>query len=472
MADERFLYENISQRLRNQILGGSYHVGEKLPSMRRLSQVFGVSINTIMLCFRQLESDELIDIRPRSGVFVTNHSLPKICPSNVAHFPLLPVEVSLSEDIFHYMEPHIEEHLVRLGIALPAREIMPIEHVLRTMRGVTRRQPLDAWDYMHPHGYTKFTSQLAKRSLNYPVPIAQEDLIVTNGCMEAIELALRTVTQRGDTVAVETPSYYGTLLALEVMQRKALEIPTDYRNGICLDALEQVFKRQQVSACLVSCNAQNPLGFTMSEDRKQKLVKLATRYNIPLIENDIWGDTVYAGDCLPAKAYDEAGMVIYCNSFSKSLMPGIRLGWVAPGRFHHRLRELKQISSITTASTPQLLMARLMESGFYAQHVQQLRQKLAVQTQETVATVLKAFPEGTRIEPPTGGCVLWVGLPDQIDSRLLFDQALAKGIHIFPGSVFSAGPRHFDYLRLNAGAPLDDKLRSAITQLGDMAKRI
>ncbi|MDP1539380.1 MAG: PLP-dependent aminotransferase family protein [Moraxellaceae bacterium] len=472
MADERFLYENISQRLRNQILGGSYRVGERLPSIRRLSQVFGVSINTIMLCFRQLESDELIDIRPRSGVFVTNHSSPNPNQSNIAHFPLLPVNVSLSEDIFHYMEPHIEEHLVRLGIALPAHEIMSIEHVLRTMRGVIRRQSLDAWDYMHPHGYAKFTNQLAKRSLNYPVPIAQEDLIVTNGCMEAIELALRTVTKRGDTVAVETPSYYGTLLALEVMQRKVLEIPTDYRDGICLDALEQAFKRGQVSACLVSCNAQNPLGFTMSADRKQRLVKLATHYKIPLIENDIWGDTVYAGDSPPAKAYDEAGMVIYCNSFSKSLMPGLRLGWVAPGRFHHRLRELKQISSITTASAPQLLMARLMESGFYAQHVQQLRRKLAVQTKETASAVLKAFPTGTRIVTPTGGCVLWVGLPDQIDSRTLFDQALTKGIHIFPGSVFSAGPRHFDNLRLNAGAPLNDKLRLAINQLGEMAKRI
>ena len=165
-------------------------------------------------------------------------------------------------------------------------------------------------------------------------------------------------------------------------------------------------------------------------------------------------------------------MVIYCNSFSKSLTPGMRLGWVAPGRFHHRLRELKQISSITTASAPQLLMGRLMESGFYAQHVQQLRQQLEAQTKETAAAVLDAFPPGTRIDIPTGGCVLWVGLPNRIDSRTLFDRALAGGIHIFPGTVFSAGPRHFNYLRLNAGTPTNPKLRQAISRLGELARSI
>lgn len=470
MAHERFLYESISQQLRNQIRSGSYRAGERLPSVRRLSQVFGVSINTVVQCFRQLEIDGIIDIRPRSGVFVASASAARHQPTTVTHFPSLPVEVSLSEDILHYMEPHMEEHLVHLGIALPAREIMPIERILRSLREVTRKHALQAWDYMHPNGHDAFTHQLARRSLNYPVPITQEDLIITNGCMEAIELALRTVTRRGDTVAVETPTYYGALVALEVMQRKALEIPTHYRDGMCLYTLEQAFKHGRVSACLVSCNAQNPLGFTMSVERKRKLVELATRYSVPLIENDIWGDTVYAGNVLPAKAYDEAGMVIYCNSFSKSLMPGMRLGWVAPGRFHHRLRELKQISSITTASAPQLLMARLMESGFYAQHVQQLRRQLAVQTRETAAAVLEAFPAGTRIDTPTGGCVLWVGLPNRIDSRVLFDRALTNGIHIFPGNVFSAGPRHFNYLRLNAGTPINARLHQAINQLGEMAR--
>ncbi|MFN3581689.1 MAG: GntR family transcriptional regulator, partial [Pseudomonas sp.] len=186
MAHERFLYESISQQLRNQIRGGSYQAGERLPSVRRLSQVFDVSVNTVMQCFRQLETDGFIDIRPRSGVFVASSLPATFETATLAHFPLLPVEVSLSEDILHYMEPHMQEHLVHLGIALPAREIMPIARILRTLREVTRKHAMEVWDYMHPHGHPSLTHQLARRSLNYPVPVTQEDIIITNGCMEAV----------------------------------------------------------------------------------------------------------------------------------------------------------------------------------------------------------------------------------------------------------------------------------------------
>lgn len=289
------------------------------------------------------------------------------------------------------------------------------------------------------------------------------------GAWREFELALRALTQPGDTVAVETPTYYGTLLALGVMRRRVLEIPTHYRDGICLYSLEQAFKRGQVKACLLSTNAQNPLGFTMSAERKRKLVDLAVRYDVPIIENDIWGDTVFGGEALPAKAYDETGMVIYCNSFSKTLMPGLRLGWVAPRRYHHRIRELKQISSITTASVPQIMMARLMESGFYAQHIHQLRSQLASQAVHTSQLVRDAFPRGSRIDPPTGGCALWIKLPQGKDARVLFDQALSAGIHVFPGNVFSAGPSHNDCLRLNTGNPPDETIQKAIARLGEIA---
>lgn len=469
MAQHLYLYENISESLRCHIRQGNYRSGERLPSVRSLSRLFKVSVNTITQCFRQLEADGYIEVRPRSGVFVADTLPRQAPPAPIAHFPLLPVEVSLSEDILHFMEPHARPELVHLGIALPSPGLIAVERAFKTMREVTRTHSLEAWDYTHPHGHDRFTHQLSRRSIHYPVPINQGELLVTNGCMEGIELALRALTEPGDTVAVETPTYYGTLLALGVMRRRALEIPTHYRDGVCLYSLEQAFKRGQVKACLLSTNAQNPLGFTMSSERKRKLVDLAVRYDVPIIENDIWGDTVYAGEALPAKAYDETGMVIYCNSFSKTLMPGLRLGWVAPGRYHHRIRELKQISSITTASVPQLMMARLMENGFYAQHIQQLRSQLANQATHMAERVRACFPVNTRVDIPTGGCALWIGLPRSGDSRVLFEKALEAGIHVFPGSVFSAGSRHTSYLRLNAGNPCDDQLDSAIDRLGALA---
>lgn len=469
MAQDLFLYENISEQLTSHIRSGSYRSGERLPSVRALSKLFGVSINTVIQSLRKLEMDGYVEIRERSGAFVCGSLPPDRTSPAVVHFPMLPVDVSLSEDILRYMEPHVSAGTLHLGIALPAAELMPVQRIMRLFREMTRRQPQAVWDYSHPNGMASFTRQLSHRSLHHEAPVAESDILVTNGCMEAIELALRTVTRRGDVVAVETPTYYGSLLALEVLQRRALEIPTHYRDGLCLYSLEQAFRRGQVKACLVSCNAQNPLGFSMSVERKRRLVELASRYQVPLIENDIWGDTVYSGESLPAKAFDRDGMVIYCSSFSKSLMPGLRLGWVAAGRFHGRLRELKQISSITTAAAPQMVVGRLMESGAYAQHLQQLRSRLQAQVRAMIEIVRQSFPSGTQVHEPQGGCVLWVRLPDKGDARALFERALECGIHVFPGSVFSAGSNHHDFLRLNAGNPVSPEIEAKLRSLGRLA---
>lgn len=472
MAQDSFLYENISEQLTTHIRRGNYLAGERLPSVRALSKLFGVSINTVIQSLRKLEMDGYIEIRQRSGAFVCGSLPPDRTSPSVALFPMLPVDVSLSEDILRYMEPHTSAGTLHLGIALPAAELMPVQRIMRLARELTRRQPLAVWDYAHPNGIDSFARQLSHRSLHHDVPLTESDILVTNGCMEAIELALRAVTRRGDVVAVETPTYYGSLLALEVLQRRALEIPTHYRDGMCLYSLEQALKRGQVKACLVSCNAQNPLGFSMSVERKRRLVELASRYSVPLIENDIWGDTVYSGDSLPAKGFDSEGMVIYCNSFSKTLMPGLRLGWLAGGRFHGRLRELKQISSITSAAAPQLVMTRMMESGVYAQHLQQLRGHLKSQVQAMAVLVRESFPVGTLVNEPQGGCVLWVRLPDKRDARQLFERALASGIHVFPGSVFSAGANHCDFLRLNAGSPITPEIEHKLRRLGELAAAI
>ena len=472
MRQKSFLYETVSQHLREQIRRGSYAPGEKLPSVRQLSRIFKVSVNTILQCFRQLEVEGLITTYARSGVFVTPATTPAPLGKVTPLFPILPVEVSLSERILNFMEPHIDQSIVRLGIALPAQELMPVNQVLQIYRDVTRTAPNEAWGYTHPHGHDRLTHQLARRSLNYAVPIAEQDIVVTNGCMEALELALRAVTRPGNTVAIESPAYYGALLALEVMGRKALQIPATPNEGISLPALDHALRSGQVDACLFATNAQNPLGFTMGNNQKQKLVKLLALHQVPLIENDIWGDTVFEGPALPAKTFDEEGLVIYCNSFSKSLMPGLRLGWTVPGRFHRRVLELKQVSSITTATPPQMLVSRLLESGFYQRHLQDLRRSLQSQTTRMMELVRTHFPSGTRVVEPTGGCVLWIILPGHIDAEIVFHRALKQRIHVFPGAVFSPGKNHQNCLRINAGGPVTSELEEAVRRLGELTRRL
>tara|TARA_A100001391_G_scaffold177482_1_gene141495 strand:+ start:2789 stop:4234 length:1446 start_codon:yes stop_codon:yes gene_type:complete len=472
VIDDRFLYERISRRLLEQIGAGSFAVGQKLPSVRRMSAMFKVSVNTVMQSYRQLEAEGYLEIRPQSGVYVRNSDVHDIPEPDGSRYPLLPVEVSLSEQVLHYMELHADPDMVRLGIALPGPEVLPVDRVMATIRDVTRHHALEVWDYMHPNGSALFTHHLARRSLSYEVPVTAEDIIVTSGAMEALSLALRSVSRPGDTVVVESPTYYGALLLLETHQRKVVEVPTHPRQGISLAALEQVFQRGGVAACLVSTNAQNPLGFTMSLERKAALVALSERYQVPLIENDVWGDTVYKDSAPPAKAFDRSGMVLYCSSFSKSLMPGLRIGWAAAGRFQKRFRELKQLSTITSTSISQIVMGRLMESGFYTQHLRELRLHLHDQVEAMAREVRRYFPPGTRLTRPTGGCVLWVRLPGGVDTLALFQRAAARGIHVFPGGVFSLDGKHADYLRLNAGSPITPSVRRALCWLGEAAAEL
>lgn len=469
-AESLFLYERISRRLLEQIRSGVYGVGARLPSVRRMSELFGVSVNTVIQSYRKLEADGYLEVRPQSGFFVRTAE-PDIFPEpDAARVPLLPVEVTLSEQVLRYMELHAREDLVRLGIALPSAAILPVQRVMQTLREVTRRQSLEAWDYLHPSGNQTLQQQLARRSLSHEVALTSEDIIVTSGCMEALTLALRCVSRPGDAIAVDSPSYYGTLLLLKAHDRRVVEIPTHSRDGVCLEALERVFREGKVVASLLSTNAQNPLGFTMSHDRKRALVDLSERYQMPLIENDVWGDTVYDSDAaVPAKAFDRDGLVIYCNSFSKTLIPGFRLGWAAPGRFQRRFRELKQLSTITSPSAFQLVMGRLLESGFYSQHLRELRTRLRRQIEETRQEVMRSFPRGTRITRPSGGCVLWVRLPGEVDADQLVERAVRVGAHVFPGSVFSVHAAHRNYLRINAGNPMTTTVRQALTNLGRLA---
>ncbi len=465
-----FLYERICRQLLRQIGVGAYLDGDKLPSVRRMSQLFGVSVNTIMQCYHKLEADGVIEARPQSGFFVRSGkagtpALPARTP-----IPLLPVEISLSERVLHYMELHAAPDMVRLGIALPAAQLLNVERVLKTLSDVLRHRPLEAWDYTHPNGHGALLHHLARRSLAHEVPVTADDILVTSGCMEAVAIALRCVSRPGDTVAVESPAYYGTLLMLEAHNRRVLEIPTSPRDGICLDTLERAFAERRVTACLFSANAQNPAGFTMPRENKARIAALAARYGIPLIENDIWGDTVYdATQATPAKAFDRHGLIIYCNSFSKTLIPGFRLGWAMPGRFQRRFREIKQLSTITSASAPQIAISRLLESGFYDHHIAGLRKHLHDQAMESAAEIEKYFPAGTRLNFPTGGCVLWVRLPSGVNAEALFQRAAAAGIHIFPGSVFSASGGLENHLRINVGNPVDMRVRTALRTLGQIA---
>jgi DNA-binding transcriptional MocR family regulator len=288
--------------------------------------------------------------------------------------------------------------------------------------------------------------------------------------MEALNLCLQVLTRPGDVVAVESPAFYGALQALERLQLRAVEVATHPRDGVDLDSLTAVLQRVPVKACWFMPRFQNPLGSLMPEARKEAMVALLAHHGIPLIEDDVYGELHFGlGRPRPAKAYDRAGLVLHCGSFSKCLAPGYRVGWVAAGRFAQAVQRLKLMTTLSTAIPSQLALVHYLQGGAYERHLRQLRVTLATQQAEALKAIAAHFPAGTRVTHPEGGYFLWVELPQPFDALQLHRLALDQRISIAPGHVFSADRRFGHCLRINYGLPDASRLRDGLRTLGQLA---
>lgn len=306
-------------------------------------------------------------------------------------------------------------------------------------------------------------------------PLSPDEIVTTVGAMEALDISLRAVARPGDTIAIESPAYYGLLMLIESLGIKVIEIPAHARTGMDLAALEDALREHTIAAVLAIPSFSNPLGSRMPDDAKAQLVAMLAAREIPLIEDDIYGDLPFpsadgaADRPKPAKAWDRDGGVILCSSFSKTIAPGYRVGWVAGGRYRDAIEQLKFAQTVCTPTLPQLAIAELIESGGYDLHLRRLRRAFATQVACTRQAIAEHFPEGTRVSDPTGGFVLWVELPAGTSSVELHARAFARSISVAPGPIFSAKPRFSNYLRVSAGLPFTPKVEAAIATLGKIA---
>ena len=273
--------------------------------------------------------------------------------------------------------------------------------------------------------------------------------------------------KRGDIIAVESPTYFAVLRLIEKMGMLALEIDTDPQTGMVLEALEEAFDTMDIKAVLASPNFSNPLGCLMPEENKRALVNMLAERDVPLIEDDVYG-SVYFGDKRPraAKSYDLNNLVLSCSSFSKSLAPGYRIGWVLAGRYKKKVVELKQATFSATSSINQLAMAEFLSSGQYDRHLVRFRMNMHDQVEKGRYMIARSFPEGTCISNPQGGNVVWVEMPRGCNSIDIFNRALQKNIGVTPGILFSATRRFKNYLRINCGFPWNEHNQAAIETLG------
>jgi DNA-binding transcriptional MocR family regulator len=468
---DQMLYEEIARQIRELIAHGTLRPGERIPSVRRLSRQRDVSISTVLQAYRVLESEGVIEAKPQSGYFVR----PKLreVPAEPELSRPVPnaTEVNVTELAMRVMDATRDPGLVRLGAALPSPELLPTAQLNRAMAAAGRRNPDAGNSYDVAPGNLALRVQISRRALESGCTLSVDDIVTTFGGTEALCLCLRAVAQPGDTIAIESPTYFGILQCIESLGMKALEIPTHPRDGVSLDALAFALETQPVKACLFVLNFNNPLGSCMPDENKRQLVEMLAARNIPLIEDDIYGDLAFTSNRpKTAKSFDRKGLVLLCDSFSKTLAPGYRVGWTAPGQFLERVKHLKIVSTMATATLPQMAIADFLANGGYDHHLRKVRRLYADKVALMTRAICEYFPEGTKVTRPQGGQVLWVELPERIKALELFSRALAEKISIAPGPIFSAKNRFQNFVRLNCGNPWSPAIEDALRRLGQLMK--
>jgi len=465
-------YQQLARALAELIRQGAFAVGARLPSVRQLAQQEQVSPITALSALRFLENEGLIEARPKSGYFVRAKPAQFLEPDTTT--PLnAPTDVRLNQTIMRVIETSTRPNLIPLGAAFPNPDLFPVRR-LRQLLAAQNRATFNAiGHYDMSMGHPELRQQITRRYAQYGTLLRNEEIVVTVGAMEALNLCLRAVTTQGDTVAVESPTYFGILQIIETLGLKALEIPTSSRDGISLEALEAATREPgRVKALLLMPTIQNPLGSIMPDSHKEAIVGLMAARQIAIIEDDIYGELCFDQyRPKPLKAWDKTGNVMLCSSFTKTIAPGFRVGWIACGRWLQEITHLKFTSSVSTASLFQIVLARFMDNGGYDHHLRHLKDAFRLQISRVSDAIERHFPPGTRLTRPRGGYLLWVELPERCNCVQLFEQALAEGIFVMPGILFATHGQYHHHLRINCGDLWSPQMEHALQRLGELCMR-
>lgn len=461
------LYLNLAELLGERIEQGLYRPGDRLPSVRALSSEHGVSLSTVQQAYRHLEDQGLATPRPKSGYFVPAARQMPALPQ-VARMAQRPVEVSQWDQVLELISlPPSRTGVIQLGRGRPDIDSPTLKPLLRSLSRISRRQDAISLTYGCIYGHQGMREQVARLMLDSGCALSHEDIVITTGCHEALSTALRAVCQPGDIVAVDSPSFHGVMQALKGFGMQALELPTDPLTGISLDALELALEQWPIKAIQLTPTCNNPQGYIMPEANKRALIALAQRYDVAIIEDDVYGELAYSYPRpRTIKSYDEDGRVLLCSSFSKTLAPGLRIGWIAPGRYLDRVLHMKYMGTGSTAQVPQLALTEYLEAGHYEPHLRRMRAQYQRGRDLMIDWVSRYFPEGTRVSRPQGSFMLWVELAAGFDSQRLNRDLQAHAIQIAPGSIFSAAGKYRNCLRMNYASQPDAQIEAAVQQVG------
>lgn len=464
------LYRKLADELAGLIEQGRFQQGDRFPGVRQQARSRELSIATVISAYRQLEDWGLLEARNRSGFYVKTRPKQQVSIPRVHVTTMRPAPVTGQDMVLQLIKAASNPGIVQLGAAVPSAEFLPTRAIERALGKAARSYRVRAANYEFSPGSSELRQQLSRRLAEAGCAVHPDNLVITNGCQEALTIALRSVTGAGDVVAIESPTFYGLLQVIESLGLEAVEIPAIPQTGMSLEALELALSRWPVKACVVTPNFSNPLGCTMPDENKKRLAKMLKARGVVLIEDDIYGDLGFSHQ-RPSliKALDSDA--ILCSSVSKSLSPGLRVGWIAAGIHQERIEYMKYVLNLATATIPQLAVADLLENGQYERHLRQVRADYAQAVARMTDFIVNTFPEGTKISRPQGGFVIWLELPGNIDSFDLARRALAEGISIAPGPIFSASQKYSSFIRLSCACSWSPRVERALVKLANLLPR-
>lgn len=464
-----YLYRQVVDLISDNIESGALMPGDRLPSLRRMSHRIGVSIPTVRQAYVELERQRRVQSRPQSGFYV--RGLPSnelVRPSPAFRRSARPIPVigrSLMDRVYDGL---YTPGVVPFGIANPCMVKPAAKALHRTMKRIMARAQERSLAYAPTLGEAGLRRQIAYRYLDtVGGKIDPDNICITNGGQEALLLALQAVAGKGDVIAVESPTYHGLLELIDSLGMLAIEVETCPEEGISLSALRKTLEAHPVKACMFATTLSNPLGVSMPEEMRQELVEMLEAHGVVLIEDDVYGDLLFDGHRpKPAEFYSRSGNVLTCGSFSKTIAPGYRIGWLIAGQYIDQIVQLKRSFSCSSGLLQQLTLSEFLATGDYDRYLKTLRPELQCNAERMSAMVAQHFPRETRTSKPVGGSVIWLELPEKVDSEMLFDLAIEAGISIAPGLIFSPCNRYRNFIRLSFGHPWSRQIEEGIEWLG------
>lgn len=464
-------YLRIANTLEAAIRSGNLKPGDRLPSVRRLAEERGVSPGTATLVYLELESRSLVTARPRSGFFVSQ------APQSIKALPTptRPPATHRESDtrkVIDTVLANAPRAKIFLSSGVPSTGLLPVARLNKAMVQALRDLPDGGTGYDR-QGNSRLRQQVALRSAHWGGGLQPSDIITTAGCMDALSFCMQSLLKKGDSIGIESPLYFGILQMARNMGLNVVELPMHPLTGVEPDALAKAMRTRKIKACLLVSNFSNPLGSCMPDEHKQAVALMAEQYGVPVIEDDLYGD-LYHGTRRPltCKSFDEAGRVLYCNSFSKTLAAGYRVGWVAPGRYYEQVARTKNYHSISCNTVAHEAVGNFLESGRYEQHLRNLRRSLYHATAALQNAIAQHFPGQVKVSRPEGGFHLWVELGKRVNTLALYDKAIAQGISFAPGRLYTLRNQYNNCLRLSSGVIWNEKQAGALLTLGRLIHQL